>query len=318
MSKLRCEVLKKNWRILSALIGILLVSVAMLGAYWWFHKLVPVRNLATPKWRESHSEKAIWSEEQKKYFRSKASPDLCFGGDRIGHYGDKQWFLWLHEQIEKDKDFRVCGCTEYVFALIANQTIESRDSWLVTNRNRTQEEWIKDGFAKYNVFPGAPAERSDFDSLLQLLVKPQWNFLFGGPQGTNAPDAIPSYVQYNAFRWLRDSGFNPTTFALSNETAIASNNLTIALLKYSQWNAGFPAHNELGILAFGRKSDLEDIFGDPPISKRSFVVTVNTAIFMCMAEVADLSRSPGKERTLKRRNDQFLNRLECSRDSKFP
>jgi hypothetical protein len=277
------KLLKENWRILIRIIGVILVGVALLGAYWWFYKLVPVRNLASPKWRESHSEKAIWSEEQKKYLRTKASPDLCFGGDRIGHYGDKRWFLWLHDQIEKDPDFRACGCTEYVFALIANQTMESRQSWLVTNRNRTQEEWIKDGFAKYNVFPNAPAAPSDFEPLLQLLVKPQWNFLYGGPQGTNAPEAIPSYVQYNAFRWLRDSGFNPMTFTLSNETAVASNNLSMALLKYSQWNAGFPARNELGILSFGSKSDPEGILGPPPISKRSFIVMVNSAIFLSMA-----------------------------------
>lgn len=69
-------------------------------AYLWFYKVPPIRNLANEEWLESHTEKARWKEEQKKYHRLGSSPDLCFSGDRIGYYGDKQWFEWLVKKMQ--------------------------------------------------------------------------------------------------------------------------------------------------------------------------------------------------------------------------
>jgi hypothetical protein len=251
--------LKQHWRILGKLTGLLLILAGSFVAYGWFYKLAPMRHLADPHWRDTYSEKARWLEEQKDYQRMGSSPDLEFRGDRIGYYGDKKWFLWLEDKATTDKKFRVCGCTETALALMSNQHVDSLEEWMKINSNRTQEEWIRDGFSKYGVSAHLPPAASDVEPLLKLIGRKGWNFLVGGPQGTNAPEAIPSYVQYNAFRWLRDMGFDPTGFAISNAPAVTSNNLAVALVKYSKWQGTFPSRNGLGILAFGKKSENSEL-----------------------------------------------------------
>jgi len=206
------------------------------------------------------------------------SPDLFFRSDRIGFYGNKEWFLWLLDKATTDKKIRVCGCTETALALMSNQHVDSWKEWVTTNRNRTQEEWIRDGFSKHGVSAHLPPDASDVEPLLKLIGQKSWNFLSGGPQGTNAPEAIPNYVQYNAFRWLRDSGFNPTGFAVSNAALVAPQDMTIALIKYSRWHGEFSGRDELGILAFGKRADSDVGFGPPLIMKPWFLTAVYSSI----------------------------------------
>jgi hypothetical protein len=246
---------RQHGRNLGKLAGLLLILAGSLVAYGWFYKLAPMRHLADPRWRDSHSEKARWLEEQTDYQRMGSSPDLEFRGDRIGYYGNKNWFLWLEGKATTDKNFRVCGCTETALAFMSNQHVNSWGEWTKTNKGRTQEEWIRDGFSQYGVSVRLPPNPSDAEPLLKLIGRKGWNFLMGGPQGTNAPEAVPSYIQYNAFRWLRDSGFNPTTFAISNATLVATQDLTVALIKYSRWHGEFPGRDDLGVLAFGNKPE---------------------------------------------------------------
>ena len=239
-----------------------------------------MRHLADSKWLETHSEKARWLEEQKDYERMGSSPDLEFRGDRIGYYGDKKWFLWLEKKATADKSFRVCGCTETALALMANQDVGSWEEWTKTNRNRTQEEWIRDGFSEYGVSVHLPPDASDVEPLFKLIGRKGWDFLQGGPQGTNAPEAIPSYVQYNAFRWLRDSGFNPMAFAVSNATLVASQEMSIALIKYSRWRGEFSGRDELGVLTFGKTADHDSFFGSPLIMKSGLAALVYCSVIL--------------------------------------
>lgn len=248
------------------IVGVLFVIAAMVAAYFWFYKIAPIRHLADRSWLQSHSEQSRWIEEQRDYERMNSSPDLEFRGDRIGYYGDKHWFLWLEKNVATDKRFRVCGCTETALALMANLYTNSWDDWLKSNQNKTQEEWIRDGFARYGVLVHLPPNEKDVEPLLNLIGRKRWVFLMGGPQGTNAPEAIPDFVQYNAFRWLRDSGFNAGKFAYSNTTEVSSQNLTLALIRYMQYEAAFPAKNELGILEFGKHQEIDPMLSQPWIA----------------------------------------------------
>ncbi len=99
-----------------------------------------------------------------------------------------------------------------------------------------------------------------------------------GPQGTNAPQAVPSYVQFNAYRWLRDSGFSPSKFAASNATVAAESEVSGGLVKFSQWFAVYPGRDGLGVLSFGRHSAESWVFGVPVIVNRWFVVGVDAFI----------------------------------------
>jgi hypothetical protein len=265
---------------------VILLLAGVVIAYLWFYSLAPMRHLADPKWLENHTEKARWLEEQKDYRRIGSSPDLEFRGDRIGYYGDKAWFLWLENKATAVKHFRVCGCTETALALMCNQHADSWEEWAKANRGRTQEEWIRDGFLKYGVSVHLPPEAGDVEPLLGLVGKKGWNFLYEGPRGTNAPDSIPSYVQYNAFRWLRDSGFNPLTFARSNTSMVASQDVAIALLKYAKWQSAFPdaERHELGVLAFAKRPD-RDVGLAPPVITRlwfSLVICGSVIVLLLM------------------------------------
>lgn len=240
-------------RYLLAGFGLVLLLAGALSAYWWHYRQAPMRRLADPDWLAAHSEQERWREEQRDYRRAGNSPDLCFRGDRIGYYGDKDWFLWLEERIRDPESFRHCGCTETALALMANQHATSWPAWIATNRNRAQEEWIRDGFRAHGVMVQLPPAPGDTVPLLRLLGRRTWNVLWGGPQGTNAPWAVPSHVQYNAFRWLRDSGFDPSGFLASNATLIADSNVVRGLRQFSEWRAQFPGDGGLGVLAFGRR-----------------------------------------------------------------
>jgi hypothetical protein len=265
--------------------GGILVLAALVLAYFWFYRLAPMRHLANSKWVETHTEKARWLEEQKDYNRRGSSPDLEFRGDRIGYYGDKKWFLWLVDKATTDKRFRVCGCTETALALMCNQHADSWEEWMKENHNRTQEEWVREGFLKYGVTVHLPSDANDAEALLKLMAQKTWNFLWGGPQGTNAPDAIPDYVQYNAYRWLRDLGFKSTTFARSNATLVASPEMTLALLKYASWQAAFPdaERDNLGVFAFAKRSENGVGFAPPAITKPWVNLAVYGSIVVLLA-----------------------------------
>ena len=191
----------------------------------------------------------------------------------------------MEDKATTDKSFRVCGCTETALALMSNQHVDSWQDWMKTNQNRTQEEWIRDGFLKYGLAAHLPPDPGDVEPLLKLVGRRSWNFLQGGPQGTNAPEAVPDYVQYNAFRWLRDSGFSPSIFARSNATLAASQDMTIALLKYANWrNAfSFAERDKLGVLGFAKRSGfLYADFARPRIMEPwvAFAVYSSVVVFL--------------------------------------
>ncbi|HBO44572.1 MAG TPA: hypothetical protein DD670_11680 [Planctomycetaceae bacterium] len=243
---------RRSFRFLLAVCGLLLLAAGLIAAYWWLYKLAPMRRLADPEWLAEHSEAARWEEEQKDYRRMGSSPDLFFQGDRIGYYGDKEWFLWLEEQIRSPGEFRHCGCTNHALALMANRHLSSWEQWTTANRERSQEEWIRDGFLDYGVTVHLPPEPEDTVPLLRILGRENWDFLWKGPQGPKDSEAIPSYVKYNAFRWLRDSGFESLEFAASNATLAGEPDVAAGLLIFASWRGTFPGNDGLGVLDFGK------------------------------------------------------------------
>ena len=255
---------RQNGRTIRNVVALLSIGCGLFIAYWWFYKLSPVRRLADPEWQARHSAKARWEEEQKKYHRLSASPDLCFAGDRIGFYGNSRWCLWLINKIESAGSFRVCGCTETALMMMANRHEQDWNEWGDAHGHELQEEWIRDGFAQHQISVHLPPLPEDSVPLLEVLGHKTWHTLWNGPQKDKEPDAFPRYLQYNAFRWLRDSDFDPVTFASSNPSALDSDLVKVGLLQYSKWNSAFPKKAGVGILAFGNSSDEDkDLFGTP-------------------------------------------------------
>ena len=119
----------RYFRAIALTLGFLLMAVGSMASYWWLYKLAPMRHLIDPDWLAAHSEAARWEVEQKDYQRTGSSPDLCFRGDRIGFYGDREWCLWLVDRIQAPDDFRHCGCTDTALALMTNQRVTAWEEW---------------------------------------------------------------------------------------------------------------------------------------------------------------------------------------------
>jgi hypothetical protein len=121
----------------------------------------------------------------------------------IGYYGDEKWLKWLINKM-KEPNFRVCGCTETVLMHMTNQYHEDWDKWLDKNKDKTQEQWIEDGFAKSGLKISYPPKTKDIRPLLELLGGETWNVLYGGPKDEKtAPKTVPSYMKYNALLFAR-------------------------------------------------------------------------------------------------------------------
>ncbi len=266
---------KRYLRTAVAVFGLAIVAASGIAVYIWHYKLAPMRHLVDPEWVAAHSEAARWAEEQENYRRLGASPDLFWRGDRIGVYGNKDWFLWLEERLRNASNFRRCGCTSAALELMANRQPTLLEQWTDANRERSQEEWIKDGFLDHDVTVHLPPTPDDTVPLLKLLGREPGDEV----QGVDNPDHAPGFVRYNAFRWLRDSGFEPLEFTLSNAALATEPDISAGLQAFVRWQAAYPGNDSLGVLAFGRHdADRTDLDWRSPITEPWFVVGVDAVI----------------------------------------
>jgi hypothetical protein len=167
---------------------------------------------------------------------------------------------------------------------MANRDPASWAQWTEANRGRSQEEWIRDGFLDHGVTVHLPPSADDTLPLLRLLGRESWNYLWSSERpDTTAPDAVPSYAQYNAYRWLRDSGFEPGAFAYANSAIATQTDVTAGLLRYSQWQSVYPGRDGLGVLtlaAASRRGPELDL--RPAISRSWVAVAVDSLIAACL------------------------------------
>lgn len=266
---------KRRWPKLCIVLGSLLAVLCLILTAGWFYYLAPMRHLVSPEWMAAHSEQDRWHEEELLYWRTNKSPDLMFRPDKILFYGDKEWFKWLLDRVNGGKpSFRVCGCTFSCLATISNHyfdSVEGWNQWYAANKDKTQEEWLQDGFAQQGVKIALPPSPSDTDALLALLGKRS-----DDPKKTNfrleRAYAAPSNIRYNAYRWLRDMGFDPVSHLIARHDTKLVPEIFEGIREYRKLELKMPASNRLGILAFGM--DSSDSLGEygwsaPPITRKS-------------------------------------------------
>lgn len=258
---------RPNWRVRGRIAGaVLLLSGIVLGVYW-FHLVGPTRRMLDPFWVDMHSRKAYWLEAQKQWQRIRIAPPGFAAV--FGFCGDKQWFKRLVDCGMDDRPSGGCNCGHVGLAWMANRIpTNTWPQWWEQNRTKSQEEWIRDGFSAYGLTIHLPPNASDVEPLLGLL----------GNNSTNDADQVPSWVKYNAFRWLRDSEFDPVCFAISNITASTSHAVKGGLQTYAKWEKIWPVRDGVGVLAFGRRSDASDECR-PRIAERSFRAMVCVLVF---------------------------------------
>jgi hypothetical protein len=235
----------------------LLVSLAII--YLWSYRLAPERRALDPNWCRLHSAEAYWAEVQKSIRR--AGWPCGHGGLDIAAYADKSVVEWLLSRLFPEANLDCLGAdfchAGLVLSEITNQDHGRRGApwleWWKNNGSRTQEEWVSDGFTKYGVSVHLPPAPEDVEPLLCLL----------GNTSTNETDRIPSFVKHNAFRWLRDSGFDPVGFAVSNPAASAT--IKDGLFAYFKRDRFQQRKDRAGILSFGIKTDPHPYPPFPPM-----------------------------------------------------
>jgi hypothetical protein len=267
----------KTWRRrVLLLLGVALVGVGVVGGYCWFYRLAPTRRLWNPDWLRTHSAAAIWAEEQKGYRRNDDSPDMFFRGDMLGYNGDKDWTIWLVGSLKK-KDFRFCGCTQATLSLLTNQRIDENEdawiAWLEKHKNESQEQWIQQGFAEYGVKVLMPPVADDAAALLPLLGD--------GEKDAKGESKVPSWLKYNAFRWLRDSGFKWPEYVAAHPDWRASEKSAVGVCLYAELEGEFPPEDGMGRLAFAKpgSSRRYDFVGRPRIATRAAKAIAYSVVF---------------------------------------
>ena len=242
---------QRGYKILGAL-GVLLLLVSVAVAYLWFYRLAPFRRSVDPSWRRMHSAEAAWMESQKSLERT----GWTFGhSDRpLATWGGKPVVEWLMGHVSPEDKFGCLGADfchgGVTLRYMTNQGFDEDASdwlqWWETNQTNTQEEWILAGFRENEIDVGyPPLSVSQTVSLLNVV----------GERSDKTPDCSPRYLRFNAFRWLRDSGFDAMGFAVSDASETMSEITRQGLIEYDRYEDWNPKKDRVGILAFGDHSD---------------------------------------------------------------
>lgn len=276
------------------------------ASYWLF--ILPWLQGKFPEYTPHLSMQGYWEAKQ---------PHLKWGpwwnedGNVVGVFGGKEWAERLMQWIAEGKEMQNFQNVHWEEALpvITNHEFDFSNSgkawqeWWKDNHSKTQEEWIQAGFEKLGVEVGMPPTEKDWPQLLALLKTAP------APASAEEKDhARPSqkyhhsfHVRYNAYRWLRDSGFDPVTYILSDQPGGSAELLNGA----QQWwemdkkdmRALFSAPPP-GQLQFAPKTGWgfsgEPVSDRPPIGppqKSRFAVTTICAV-LCLAGGWMLRRRP--------------------------
>ena len=250
--------LKHRWRAIARTIAIFLLLSSAYTAFWWFYQLGPNKHTLDSDWLAQHSREAYWEEIQTSLRRIGWTH---WAGWPAGWYGDADFMAWAMSQTRpEDSGLNDCsaGHRASSFCKITNQDLGTEGKgwlqWWAENKSKSQIEWIQDGFAKYDVKVSVPPSDADIIPLLQLLGNMNEQ---EGKNGRNVQE-IPDFIKYNAFRWLRDSDFNPIQFMLSDESATLDPIAKEGLLQYYQYERRFPSQEAIGQLYFNGNSHSED------------------------------------------------------------
>jgi hypothetical protein len=265
---------RPGWKIaLMRIIGIALIIAGLAAGYFWFYHLGPLRRISDPAWLRQHSESAHWNEYQSYVQRFGWEHD---GFHIVGRLGDKKSVEWVMAHIRPGDDILSCasGHKAHGLRFLTNQAAgDSAEAWLAwweQNKSKTQEDWIREGFRKHGLELQSPLTQKNIASLLKLAARV--NEEKGGS---------PDYIQYNAFRWLRDSDFEPDKFTVKDIPTKDADRVLQGLLRFSSLSTKYPKCDGLGVLRLGEPLGPVDKYDSRPRwMETRFQVLANAAVFV--------------------------------------
>ena len=191
---------------------------------------------------------------------------------RCWMFGDKQWVQWIMDRVRSDKDLLGCsaGHKDHALRLLTNQdagkSVADWRAWWEQNRSKSQEDWIREGFRKYDVDLQTPPTRANTVALLKLAVYME-----------EKPGCIPDYIQYNAFRWLRDSDFEPDKFTVKDIPAKDVDRVLQGLVRFARRSGEYPKCDGVGVLNLGEPVSHYDF--TPDIFSSRWRILADTIVF---------------------------------------
>ncbi len=208
--------------------GWLFLTAGAFGAvnYWLF--LVPWLQGKAPDYTPHLSAQGFWESKQT---HLKWGPWWHEDGNLVGLFGDREWAARIIEWIASGKDIESCqaGHRDSALPLLTNQEFDLSDSgqawqrWWHKNEAKTQEQWIQEGFKKQGFDIALPPTEKDWPQLLTLLGSTAGSSPAKWEEEKSTPPSMlhPFYARYNAYRWLRDSGFEPVLYALAHRSQMS-------------------------------------------------------------------------------------------------
>jgi hypothetical protein len=143
-------------------------------------------------------------------------------------------------------------------------------AWWEQNKSKSQEVWIRDGFCKYDIELQTPPTPANIVALLKLAAHTE-------VENGGAPD----YIQYNAFRWLRDSDFDPGKFSANDIPAKDGDRVLQGLLRFATLSSRCPKDDGLGVLKLGKPFDPVGEFDSAPMFVTTkFQILANAIVFV--------------------------------------
>ena len=129
-------------------------------------------------------------------------------GSFLELWGNKDSAAWLINEFKASRTHDGCddGHLDMALPNITNQELGSDTNawiaWWNRNSQKTQEEWIRDGFAQRGLELHRQLTTNNIIALLKILGAP-------GVKTNDAKLNFSRAYRYNAFRWLRDAGVAP-------------------------------------------------------------------------------------------------------------
>lgn len=255
------------------IVGIALTVAGLVAGYFWFYHWGPMRRVLDPAWYLQHSDAAYWEEYRKCLQRSGCTHDwFCV----VGRFGDKQSAQWVMDHIQTDEDIVSCkvGHKAEGLRFLTNQdagdSVVAWLAWWERNKSKSQEDWIQEGFRKYDVEIQAPLTPANIIGLLKLAARPK-----------EENGGTPRYIQYNAFRWLRDSDFDPDEFTVKEIPTKDVDRVLQGLVRVAMLSGEHPKDAGVGVLNLGKRLAPPGTFPMKPMFlAMPFQVAANAIVFV--------------------------------------
>ncbi|MDB6072847.1 MAG: hypothetical protein JWO89_487 [Verrucomicrobiaceae bacterium] len=129
--------------------------------------------------------------------------------------------------------------------------MRSGEDWYDANKSLTQEEWIQQGFAAAGVKVAIPPFTKEVEPLLELLGRKNEPSL--NSQGImERKYTHPSWLTFNAYRWLLDSDFDAVNYLLDHRSVQLSETIVEGIKGFQNYRLWYVHPGERQKLSFAK------------------------------------------------------------------